>query len=167
MQYRPPASGDEPTWPGYTTPLPPPPPQPQPRPARAPSAPAPQQQQYFVGAPYERSVQSAYRPPRPPSALVSRTLYALAQIISLVVGIIEALLLVRIILLLFGANPDAGFSSWVYGHTDSLVAPFQGVFSTIGGGSGPMIDVAAILAMIVYALAGRIVGAVIRGLARL
>jgi uncharacterized protein YggT (Ycf19 family) len=100
-------------------------------------------------------------------AFVSRTLYGVAQLIGLAVGVVEALLLVRIVLLFLAANPDAGFSSWVYGLTTPLVAPFQGVFPNVVGSQGNVIDAAAILAMIVYAITGRLVEAIIRGLARI
>ena len=100
-------------------------------------------------------------------AFVSRSLYGVAQLIGLAVGIIEALLLVRIVLLFLAANPDAGFSNWVYGLTTPLVAPFQGVFPNVVGGQGNVIDAAAILAMVVYAITGRLVEAIIRGLARI
>jgi uncharacterized protein YggT (Ycf19 family) len=88
------------------------------------------------------------------------------QLIGLALGIVEALLLVRIVLLLLAANPDAAFSSWIYGWTAPLVAPFQGVFPNAAGSQGTVLDVAAILAMIVYALLARVVEAAIRILAR-
>ncbi len=100
-------------------------------------------------------------------ALVSRSLFGIAQLVSLATAIIEGVLLVRIVLLFLAANPDAGFSSWIYGLTAPLVAPFQGVFPNVVGSQGNVIDAAAILAMIVYAIAARIVEAIIRGLARL
>ncbi|MGZ3676670.1 MAG: hypothetical protein ACXVCO_20385 [Ktedonobacterales bacterium] len=50
-----------------------------------------------------------------PSYAASRTLHAVAQVIALVLGIVELLLLVRIVLLFFGANPTAEFTSLIYG----------------------------------------------------
>jgi uncharacterized protein YggT (Ycf19 family) len=101
-------------------------------------------------------------------AFVSRSLYGVAQLVSLALVIVEGLLIVRIALLLLAANPDAGFSSWIYGLTAPLVAPFQGVFPSIGsGGQSIVLDTAAILAMIVYAILARIVEAVLRLFARL
>ncbi len=100
-------------------------------------------------------------------AFVSRTLYGVAQLIGLAVGLVEALLLVRIVLLFLAANPDAGFSSWIYNVSTPLVAPFQGVFPNVVGSQGNVIDAAAILAMVVYAITARLVEAIIRGLARL
>ena len=77
--------------------------------------------------------------------------YSTARIVYLVLGIVEALLIIRIVLKLLAANPDAGFSSLIYGITAPLVALFQGVFPNAQG-NGSVLDAAAILAMIVYAL---------------
>ena len=74
-----------------------------------------------------------------------------AQIVYTIGGIIEALIVIRLILKLLAANPDAGFSSFIYGITNPLVAPFQGVFATPQS-HGSILDMAAILAIIVYAL---------------
>src|SRR5260221_9483723 len=82
-------------------------------------------------------------------AFVSRGLYGVAQLVSLALVIVEGLLIVRIALLLLAANPDAGFSSWIYGFTAPLVAPFQGVFPSIGGdGQGILLGTAGTLAMV-------------------
>ncbi|HEX6544226.1 MAG TPA: YggT family protein [Ktedonobacterales bacterium] len=74
-----------------------------------------------------------------------------AQIVYTIGGIIEVLIVIRALLELLAANPDAGFSSFIYGITDPLVAPFQGVFPTPHT-NGSVLDMAAILAIIVYAL---------------
>lgn len=101
------------------------------------------------------------------SYAVSRSLHAVAQVISLVLGIVELLLLVRIVLLFFGANPTAEFTSLIYGWSNPLVAPFQGVFPNVVGTGGGVLDAAAILAMIVYAIAARVLEAVLRMLSRI
>lgn len=98
---------------------------------------------------------------------VSRTLQAVAQIISLVLGVVELLLLVRIVLLFFGANPTAEFTGLIYGWSNPIVAPFQGVFPNVNGTAGGVLDAAAILAMIVYAIGARVAEAVLRMLAHL
>jgi uncharacterized protein YggT (Ycf19 family) len=74
-----------------------------------------------------------------------------AQIVYTIGGIVEVLILIRIILELFAANPDAGFSNLIYTITALLVAPFQGVFPTPQS-HGSILDLAAVLAIIVYAL---------------
>lgn len=101
------------------------------------------------------------------SFALSRGLYGMAQLVSLALAIVEGLLLVRIVLELLGANPDAGFSSWIYGLTGPLVSPFQGVFSPVTFGQGNALDTVAILAIVVYAIAARVLEAIIRLLARM
>lgn len=74
-----------------------------------------------------------------------------AQFIYTIGGIVEVLLAIRVILELLAANPGAGFTRLMYTITDPLVGPFQGVFVAPRSNSG-VLDLAAILAMIVYAL---------------
>lgn len=74
-----------------------------------------------------------------------------AQVIYTIGGIVEALILIRAILELLAANPNAGFTSLMYNITEPLVAPFQGVFPTPQT-HGSVLDLAAVLAIIVYAL---------------
>lgn len=74
-----------------------------------------------------------------------------AQVVYTIGGIVEALILLRAILELLAANPNAGFSSLVYNVTEPLVSPFQGVFATPQS-HGNVLDLAAVLAIIVYAL---------------
>lgn len=74
-----------------------------------------------------------------------------AQIVYTIAGIIEVLILIRAVLELLAANPDAAFTNLIYTITDPLVAPFQGVFPTPQS-HGSVLDLAAILAIIVYAV---------------
>ena len=75
-----------------------------------------------------------------------------AQVIYMIGSIVETLIIIRAVLKLLAANPDAGFSSLIYSVTDPLVAPFQGVFATPQSHGSSVLDMAAILALIVYAL---------------
>ena len=77
--------------------------------------------------------------------------YTTARVVYLVLGIVESLLVIRLILKLLAANPDAGFSSLIYGTTAPLVALFQGVFLNAQG-TGSVPEAATFLAMVVYAL---------------
>lgn len=95
-----------------------------------------------------------------------RVLIRVSQLVGIGVGIVEVGLLLRVALLLLAANPSAGFSSAVYRLTAPLVAPFAGVFPnlTVVGG---MLDTSAILALIVYAIAGRLAESILHLLGRL
>lgn len=177
MHNMPPAGSagyDEPTWPD--------PPETQPaqvparhsrktQPAHAATPPAPPP---YYQAPPRMPDQAPYYQPGPGAQRPMRTSYAAprvvqgaAQFVSLALGIVELLLLVRIILLLFGANPTADFTNLIYGWSNPLVAPFQGVFPNVMSSHGSVLDAAAILAMIVYAIAARIVEAMLRMVARI
>lgn len=110
---------------------------------------------------YERPAyqRPAYEPPR-----MSSTERA-CQIVYLVFGIIEALILIRILLKLLAANPDAGFSSFMYGITEPFVAFFEGVFPTPAS-RGSVLELSSVLAIIVYALLAYIIVRVIRIVSR-
>ncbi len=73
------------------------------------------------------------------------------RIIWFVVGLINILLATRFVLLLLGANLDAGFVEFIYTITNPLVAPFVGIFGTPTYGQF-MFDWSSLLAIIVYSL---------------
>ncbi len=73
------------------------------------------------------------------------------QVIYLLFSILEALLAIRFILMLLGANPASGFASLIYGITDPFLLPFAGLFGQPAAG-GSVIEVNTLVAMIVYPL---------------
>jgi uncharacterized protein YggT (Ycf19 family) len=73
------------------------------------------------------------------------------QVVYLVLGIVEALLLVRVALKLLAANASTTFSALVYGVSQPLVAPFQGVFPTPTAHSN-VLELSSLVAIVVYAL---------------
>ena len=58
----------------------------------------------------------------------TKPLYRGTQIVWYIFGILEALLAIRFILKLLGANPAAGFSSFIYDVSYIFAAPFLNVF---------------------------------------
>jgi uncharacterized protein YggT (Ycf19 family) len=73
------------------------------------------------------------------------------EIIYLVFGIVNGLLFVRLILKALGTNPDAPFSSFIYGLTDFLLGPFKGLLpATVSGRS--IFEPAVLIAIVIYAL---------------
>lgn len=64
-------------------------------------------------------------------------------------GLVEVILAFRFILKLLGANPAAGFSSFIYGITYPFVAPFLTVFQT-SYAQGSIFEWTTLLAMLVY-----------------
>lgn len=77
-------------------------------------------------------------------------------LVSLVIAVIEFLLGARFILKFFGANPSTPFVAWIYGNSASLISPFANIFPQIRLGDF-VIDTSALVAMIVYALIGRVI----------
>jgi uncharacterized protein YggT (Ycf19 family) len=73
------------------------------------------------------------------------------EIVYLVFGIVNGLLFVRLILKMLGTNPEAPFSSFVYGLTDFLLGPFKALLpATVSGRS--IFEPSVLIAIVVYAL---------------
>ena len=62
------------------------------------------------------------------------------------------LLFLAFLLRLFGANPDAGFTEWVYRSVQRAMAPFRGIFEPIVLSDQSVLDTSLLFAMIVYGL---------------
>lgn len=89
--------------------------------------------------------------------LVQRPYYPavfVARVINVIIGIIEIVLILRILLDLFGANSVSQFVNWIYGVSTVLLSPFAGAFSPFSLGNGSEFDIVAVLAMIIYAFIG-------------
>jgi len=91
-----------------------------------------------------------------------------ARIVTFVFGILQALLIIRIILLLLVANPDNGVVDLIFGITQPFVEPFLGMFSLnrVTADQGSVLDVAAIVALIGWTLIEALILAAIRIFAR-
>jgi len=79
----------------------------------------------------------------------TKPLYKGTQIVWYVLGLIETILLFRFILKLLGANPEAGFSAFIYAVTYIFAVPFLNVFS-ITYVAGSIFEWTTLLAMGVY-----------------
>ncbi len=75
----------------------------------------------------------------------------LSRIVWTVVSILEILLGLRFMLKLIGANPDSGFSIFIYGITSLFVAPFRALVGTPTAG-GSVFEFTTFIAMAIYAL---------------
>ena len=75
------------------------------------------------------------------------------QLIWLLLGILEALLGLRIFLKLIGANPANPFAAFLYKLTELFVAPFAGLTSTPAVGN-MVLEISTFIAMLVYGLIG-------------
>jgi hypothetical protein len=79
----------------------------------------------------------------------TKPLYRGTQIVWYILGLLEILFAFRFVLKLTGANPIAGFTSFIYGITWPFTAPFLAVFQrTVVQGS--IFEWTTLLAMLVY-----------------
>jgi len=62
------------------------------------------------------------------------------------------LLFLAFLLRLFGANPYAGFTEWVYRSVERAMAPFRGIFEPIELSDRSVLDTSLLFAMIVYGI---------------
>ncbi len=79
----------------------------------------------------------------------TKPLYRGTQIVYYILGAVEVLLAFRFVLKLLGANPSAGFSSFIYSLSHVFSAPFLNVFR-ITEVSGNIFEWTTLLAMVVY-----------------
>jgi hypothetical protein len=82
---------------------------------------------------------------------------AISYLVYAYLIVVEIILLMGFVLLLFGANPSAGFTQWVYRNLDRVMSPFRGIFTPIelgvGGSDVPSIfETSVLFAMIVYGI---------------
>lgn len=86
----------------------------------------------------------------------------LIYLVDFIVGLVEILILLRIILKLFGANPGAPFVTWIYETTRGLLWPFIGMFPSPVIEGGFIVEFSAIFGLIVYAIIGYLIIELIR-----
>ena len=77
--------------------------------------------------------------------------FKITQLIWLGLGILEALIALRIGLKLIAANPASPIVALIYGFTDIFLFPFQGMTATPAAG-GMVLEISSFFAMLIYAL---------------
>ncbi len=77
--------------------------------------------------------------------------FKITQLIWLGLGILEALIALRIGLKLIAANPGSPIVALIYGFTDIFLFPFQGMTATPAAGS-MVLEISSFFAMLIYAL---------------
>ncbi len=107
-------------------------------------------------ASYTRSEREVVRSSPGPAQVARR-------LVALLFGILQALLVLRIILLLLIANRDNQLVAWILDVTDYFVEPFRGMFAldSVRGSQGSVLDVAAGVALIGWTLIEALVLAVL------
>jgi len=77
--------------------------------------------------------------------------FKITQLIWLFLGILEALIALRIGLKLIGANPGSPIVALIYGFTQLFLFPFEGMTATPSAG-GMVLELSSFFAMVIYAL---------------
>jgi YGGT family len=77
--------------------------------------------------------------------------FKITQLIWLFLGILEALIALRIGLKLIGANPESPIVALIYGLTFLFLFPFEGMVATPSAGS-IVLELSSLFAMVIYAL---------------
>ena len=77
--------------------------------------------------------------------------FKVTQLIWLFLGILEALIMLRLGLKLIGANPASPIVALIYGVTYLFLFPFEGMIATPTSGS-IVLELSSFFAMLIYAL---------------
>jgi len=85
----------------------------------------------------------------------------LVQLIYFLVGALGVLLLLRVVLRLFGANPNNQFAQVIHDLSNPFVAPFASLFGTPELGKSQVFDINALVAIVAYAILAWLLGRLI------
>jgi uncharacterized protein YggT (Ycf19 family) len=80
-------------------------------------------------------------------------IYKVTQFVWLLFGGLEALLGIRVILMLIGANPATPFTAFVYQLSELFLWPFRNIVANPAFGNS-VLEITSLIAMIVYPLIG-------------
>jgi uncharacterized protein YggT (Ycf19 family) len=105
-----------------------------------------------------RTTERAYQPAGPSASST------IARVVTLLFGILQAALVLRIILLLLVANPGNDIVALILGITDPFVEPFRGMFALdrMTGDQGSQLDIAAVVALVGWTLIEMLILAALR-----
>jgi hypothetical protein len=77
--------------------------------------------------------------------------FKVTQLVWLFFGILETLIVLRILLKLIGANPASPIAALIYAFTDLFLFPFAGLTGSPAAG-GMVLELPAFFAIVIYAL---------------
>lgn len=100
----------------------------------------------------ERRIAAANR-----NALLSR----LVNFIHFLTAALGVLLFLRVLLRLFGANPDNTFAQVIYSLSNPFVAPLNNLFGTPAFGKSQALEINTLVAIAAYAILAYLVGRLI------
>ena len=96
------------------------------------------------------------------SGATSTSIWTATNVVTLIFTVLEVLLLLRIVFKLTGANSNQPLIRALYGATDPLVRPFQGIFPEPQG--PPVLDIAALLSIVFLFLVALLIVALVRAI---
>ena len=98
-------------------------------------------------------------PARPQATAVD----TIRRLVWLLFGVLQAMIVLRIVLLLLGANEGNDLVAFIVGVTDPFVEPFRGMFrlDEVSGASGSVLDFAASSRSIAWTLVEALVLAIV------
>lgn len=97
------------------------------------------------------------------AARINRVAERFTNAVYFLIIALESLLALRLILRIAGANRDNSFAQFIYSLSTPFVAPFSTLFvSPTAEGARYIFDVNLLVAMLVYALLGLLVGRLIK-----
>lgn len=79
--------------------------------------------------------------------------FKITQLVWLLFGTLEALIALRIGLMLIGANPNSPIVAMIYGFTYLFLFPFTGLVGSPAVGN-MVLEISSMFAMLIYALIG-------------
>jgi uncharacterized protein YggT (Ycf19 family) len=81
----------------------------------------------------------------------------IGALVSLVFGVILAIVGLRFVFKLLGANPANAIVSWIYEMSEPLVAPFFGIFNADMSVTTGRFELSTLIALVVYAIIAALV----------
>jgi uncharacterized protein YggT (Ycf19 family) len=109
-----------------------------------------------------RTTDRAYVPAGPEGLSV------VGRFVAFIFGLLQALLILRLVLLVLVANPGNDVVAFILSVTDPFVEPFRGMFALdkVGADQGSVLDIAALVALVGWTLIEALVLAALRIFAR-
>lgn len=79
-------------------------------------------------------------------------LVVLTQSIRWIVRFVQVLILIRVVLRLLGANPQAPFARWLYGITNPFLRPFLPLLPSWQLWGNSVLELSSIIAVFIYGI---------------
>ena len=98
-----------------------------------------------------------------PATTANDPVVVFTRVLMLIFTVLEVLLILRFTLKLLGANIGQPLVAGLYGLTEPLVRPFQGIFPEPR--AGVVIDIAALMAVLFLLLVAALIVALVRAIA--